>query len=104
MSEQFSTPQMVKAEAEIALVRSQLAASVDALAQRLTPRALANDAATQAREGAGKVRSAAEKLVRDATSAEADPEASSRARKVLASAAGAVALVVAVALLRRRGK
>lgn len=104
MSEPFSTPRMVELEAEIAVTRVQLASTVDALAQRLAPRALASEAGQQARQGAEQARAAVEQLVHDATSAEADPEASTRARVILAGAAGAVALVVAVALLRRRGE
>lgn len=103
MSEPFSTPRMVELEAEIAATRVELALSVDSLARRLTPRELAAEAGRQARSGAEQARSAVEQLVRDATSAEADPEASTRARVILAGAATVAALAVATALLRRRG-
>lgn len=103
MSEPFSTPRMVELEAEIAATRVELALSVDSLARRLTPRELAADAAQQARAGAEQAKLTVEQLVRDATSAEADPEASTRARVILAGAAAVVALAVAAALLRRRG-
>lgn len=103
MSEPFSTPRMVELEAEIAVTRVQLASTVDELTQRLTPGALASEASKQARLGVEQAKAAVEQILHDATSAEADPEASTRARVILAGAAGAVALVVAVSLLRRRG-
>jgi Protein of unknown function (DUF3618) len=103
VTEPFSTPRMVELEAEVAVARLQLASTVEAISQRLTPRALASDAGDRARLGVTQARTKAQQLVRDATSADADPEASTRARVILASAAAAAALVGAVALLRRRG-
>ena len=101
--EPFSTPRMVELEAEVAVARLQLASTVEAISQRLTPRALASDAGDRAKDGVKQARHSVEQLVHDATSADADREASTRARVILGSAAAAVALVAAVAVLRRRG-
>jgi len=99
----FSTPQMVELQAQAALARVELATTIDAITERLTPRALLGDAANQAKAAAGSARAGAGHLFRDATSADADPEASTRARVILASAAAVVTLVVAASLLKRRG-
>jgi len=99
----FSTPEMVELEAQAALTRLELVSTVDALAQRLDPRAGLHQATDQAKAQADKARDAAQQLWHDATSADADPEASTRARVVLASAAAVVALAVAAAAFKRRG-
>ena len=99
----FSTPQMVELQAQAALARVELASTIDAITARLTPRALLGDVTNQARSAADSARTGAEHLFRDATSADADPEASTRARVILASAAAVVTLVIAASLLKRRG-
>jgi hypothetical protein len=99
----FSTPQMVELEAQAALARVELESTIDAITARLTPRALLGDVTDQAKAAAGSARTGAENLFRDATSADADPEASTRARVILASAAAVVALVIAASLKRRGG-
>jgi hypothetical protein len=99
----FSTPQMVELEAQAALARLELASTIDAITARLTPKALLDEATSQAKSAAGNARGNAQRIFRDATSADADPEASTRARVILASATAVVTLVVAASLLRRRG-
>jgi len=89
----FTTPEMAAIEAEIALARRELVATVDELAGRLTPRAQAQAA-----------REAARRLVADATNPDAPVETRDRARKVLLGTAVGVALVttlVAVRIARR---
>ncbi|MEN0128509.1 MAG: DUF3618 domain-containing protein [Brevundimonas sp.] len=99
----FSTPQMVLLEAEAKLKRLELASTVDAIAARLTPRALLGEAVSEAKEAVGNVRDHVSRLFRDATSPDADPEASTRARAIVAGVATVVTLVVAASLLKRRG-
>ena len=83
------TPRIAEKQAEVTLSREQLAATVDALADRLDPRKQADRAAARGR-----------RLVFDATDAAALPEDRARARKILGVAAAAVGLVV-VGIVRR---
>jgi len=90
----FSTPEMVAAEAEVAVTRDQLASTVDELVARLDPRAQAGRAVESGRQ-----------LWSDATSGDADPADRKKAFTVLggAAAAGAVLLALIVAAARRKG-
>lgn len=90
----FSTPDMVAAEAEIAVTRDQLASTVDELVARLDPRAQAGRAVESGRQ-----------LWNDATNGDADPEDRKKAFTVLGGAAAGVAvlLVLLVAAARRKG-
>lgn len=85
----FTTPRIAALEAEVALSRQQLAATVDALSTRVDPRVQAQRAVDGGR-----------RLVRDAKDPAALPEERARARTVLA-VAGGVAALVAVGLVRR---
>lgn len=86
------TPQIAERQAEVTLSREQLAATVDALADRLDPRKQADRAAAR-----GK------RLVFDATDAAALPEDKARARKILGVAGAAVGLVV-FGIVRKIGR
>lgn len=84
--EALRTRTVEELEAEVLRTRSELAATVDALAGRLSPRAVPNEAADAAR-----------RVVRDAvgTDPAADPEKQVRARIMLGVAvAGVAGLVV----------
>ena len=87
----FSTPRMVELEAELAATRAQLAATVDELAGRLTPRALADQGAQEAK-----------RVWADAVGSDASPRERTRARMILGGVVAAGALVAALAL-RGRG-
>ena len=78
----FSTPEMVKIQAEIAATRAELAATVDQLATRLRPG------------------NQAKKVLSDAVDPGATPTARRRAWVVLGAAA-AVTVVVAVGVVRK---
>lgn len=86
---EFTTPSMQAIEAEIAVTRQQLVATVDELTARLAPRAQLDAAVSTAR-----------RLASDATSADASPEDRTHARQVLAGAAVAVAFVTTIVVLR----
>ncbi|ADG75787.1 conserved hypothetical protein [Cellulomonas flavigena DSM 20109] len=83
------TPQVAALEAEVVLAREQLAATVDALADEVSPQRQVE-----------RLQQRARRLVFDATDAAALPEDRARARKVLAVAGAVVALVV-VGVVRR---
>lgn len=87
----ITTPRMVEAESEVARTRAELAATVDALADRLDPRAQAKSAVDGTK-----------RLWEDATTKDADPRRQKRARAVLGGAVAVVALLAAAGL-RRRG-
>ena len=80
----FSTPAIVALETQIAASRAELAATVDELTSRLDPKTQASRLVAEGKQ-----------LVSDATDAQADPKARTRARVVLAVAAGLAALAVA---------
>lgn len=79
-----ATPHLAALEAEVTLTREQLAATVDALADRLDPRRQADRAVARGR-----------RLVFDATDPAALPEDRAHARKVVVIAGVVVVLVVA---------
>lgn len=83
------TPEIAALEAEVTLTREQLAATVDALVDRVDPRRQADRAKARGR-----------RLVFDATDPAALPEDRAHARKILAVAGVVVALVV-VGIVRR---
>ncbi|MFC8191929.1 DUF3618 domain-containing protein [Cellulomonas sp. NPDC057328] len=85
----ISTPKITELEAEVAVTRTQLASTVDALAERLDPRVQKD-----------KLVADGKRLVFDATDAAALPEDRSRARTVLA-VAGAVTVLVVVGVVRK---
>ncbi len=85
----FSTPEMVKIQAEIAATRAELATTVDALATRLRPANQAKRAAANGRQ-----------MLADAVDPGADPAARRRALIVLGAAA-AVTVLVAVGVVRK---
>ncbi len=85
----FSTPEMVKIQAEIAATRAELAATVDELATQLRPRNQAKRAAANSR-----------RMLADAVDPDADPAARRRARVVLGTAV-AVTVIVAVGIVRK---
>lgn len=91
MSEKDSvpTPEIAALEAQVTLVREQLAATVDALVDEVDPRRQVDRLAARGR-----------RLLFDATDAAALPEDRARARKVVAVAGVVVALVV-VGVVRR---
>ncbi|WP_315094781.1 DUF3618 domain-containing protein [uncultured Cellulomonas sp.] len=89
----FTTPQMQALEAELAVTRAQLASTVDELVARLDPRAQAVRAVESGR-----------RLVSDAVSGDAAPDARKKALAVLGGAvAGVAALVALVVAGRRKG-
>ena len=85
----FTTPSMQAIEAEIAVLRRELAGTVDDLTARLAPRAQA--------EAAG---AAARRIAADATSPDASPQDRAHARRVLIGTAVATAFVVTVVAVR----
>lgn len=87
----FSTPRMVELEAELAATRAQLASTVDELAGRLTPRALADQGAQEAR-----------RIWSDAVGSDAPPRDRTRARMVLGGLVAVGALLAAAAVRGRR--
>ncbi|MDC7122315.1 DUF3618 domain-containing protein [Cellulomonas fimi] len=87
----ITTPRMVEAESEVARTRAELAATVDALADRLDPRAQAKSAVDGTK-----------RLWSDATTKDADPHRQKRARAVIGGAVAVVALLAAAGL-RRKG-
>lgn len=84
-----TTPKITELEAEVAVTRTQLASTVDALAERLDPRVQKD-----------KLVADGKRLVFDATDAAALPEDRSRARTILAFA-GAVTVLVVAGIVRR---
>ena len=84
-------PKIADLEAGLAATRAQLAATVDQLSTRLSPRYQADQAVTNGR-----------RLVRDAvgTAPDADPTARTRARIVLSAGVAALGIVVG-AVVRR---
>lgn len=91
MSEKDSvpTPEIAALEAQVALAREQLAATVDALADEVDPRRQVD-----------RLKARGRRLVFDATDPAALPEDRARARKVVVVAGVVVALVV-VGVVRR---
>lgn len=87
----FSTPRMVELEAELAATRAQLASTVDELAGRLTPRALAGQGAQEAK-----------RIWTDAVGSDAPPRDRTRARMVLGGLVAVGALLAAAAVRGRR--
>lgn len=85
----FSTPEMVKLQAEIAATRAELAATVDELTTRLSPRNQAKKAASDGR-----------RMLADAVDPHADPAARRRALVVLGTAA-AVTVLVTIGIVRK---
>lgn len=83
------TPHVAALEADVVLAREQLAATVDALVDEVSPQRQVE-----------RLQQRARRLVFDATDAAALPEDRVRARKVLAVAGAVVALVV-VGVVRR---
>lgn len=86
-------PTIEDLEIEVALTRSELAATADELAARLDPR-----------RQAAELSDGAKKLVRDAkgTDPAADPAQRTRSRVVLAAGAAAVVLVAVLVVRRLR--
>lgn len=85
----FSTPEMVRIQADIAATRAELAATVDELATRLRP-------ANQAKRAAANSR----RLLADAVNPGTDPAARRRALIVLGAAAGVTALLT-IGIIRK---
>lgn len=83
------TPDVATLEAEVVLAREQLAATVDALVDEVSPQRQAE-----------RLQQRARRLWFDATDAAALPEDRAHARKVLAATGAVVALVV-VGVVRR---
>ena len=78
-------------EAHLAATRLELAETIDALTERVSPVNVAR-----------RARAGAQQIARDAVSSDADPQARRRARIIVAATAAAVVLAAAVVVRRLR--
>lgn len=93
----MSTSDRSELEAEIAVARAQLAASVDELAARLSPKALAAEAASTTKLAANDAGA-----FLTGNGLPVGPPSRARNAKVLLGAAAGVVVIVALVIIKRR--